>query len=250
MRIALLAFICCTLFSSCFTSLFIGTVQEDRRPQSVKSIQHAFTDSSGSLVINFNAKLSGRKSNEKVHIIIPVDTLIDLYNEGKAWQFQSSDTIQKQFGVQYFYMVGHQIVDSIKNGLTLDLSRNLLRSGFYDTTGMKVRNATVVMPGHKDDYPYKNKETLFYLSPFNFKRKRMVLLYVPDSSYRYVNKQSSRPGKFDYIAIGIEPSSRRSLYRYGLTPVALAADAVTLPFQLMGYFMNLFGKKDPKKKDK
>lgn len=208
------------LLSGCITSNTIQKAKLDRQPQKIRSVRNAYIAADHSLIVNFNGRLSGKERNVPLHMRVPVDALLSLYDKGPALQYSPSKTEREAYGITRIDRAG-QYGDSLVCGTVLSLEREVLQKGYYTDTSLMALPGKLILPGSKHDFKYR-----YHYEDLN--AQHIVLLYIPE-------KPIPHKYRTDYVVLNIEPSAQKRYSRYGFIPFTSIADAATAPFQAIGY---------------
>ncbi|QEC40644.1 hypothetical protein [Pseudobacter ginsenosidimutans] len=215
--------------TSCITSSVIKKAATDRKPQRIHQIRDAWTDTSGNIIVNFTAKLSGTKRNVPVHLVVPVNTLMRIYLKYNSVKGEFSPGEKLLYGVNRIHSIHYNTSDSLAYTPEIEYQQEKVLEGFY-APGPTDSNIThrFRLPIDPDEYRY---ETDWIMK----KQKRMLFLYQPAIPYQ------STYVPINNIAISVEPSHKRKYTRYLLTLVTIPADVATAPLQgiAAGYMMLL-----------
>jgi len=208
------AIICCLCMQSCITACVLDDIKDDRQPDRVRKIKSAGFDSTGTLLINFTAKLDGRLKARPYHIMVNIDTAYAYYGQpltAKGAVLRMKTHIN---GVTYNYD---------DNGITgpghtIEFKKDIIKNGFAPSNSF-ANNVTGIKlyKGHKA------------FAPANGAYAKHIVFVMRDTA-RWKALDSS-----NYVALTIEPSSKRKYARYAFVPLTAAADVVTSPLQLIGF---------------
>lgn len=221
MRI-LLPFLLAISFTSCITSSVVKKAKTDRKPQEVHEIREAYEDTSGNIIVNFTAKLSGAKRNVPVHMVIPVQTLMRIFLGYNSVEGKCSPGEQLLYGVNRIKPVFYKTADSLGYTPEIEHMQERVVEGFYHPIPSdRLVTDRFRLPVNPADYKYETGWT--------YKRQqRMLMLYQPAVPFQAPNVSIRN------ILISVEPSHEKKYARYLLTPLTVPADVATSPLQGIG----------------
>lgn len=211
-------------FSGCITSNTIEAARQNRRPQKVNAISGVYEDASGALIVNFTATLSPKQRRVPLHVRIPVDTLLSVFRKADTINYSVTVEEKKMYDINRMAVErGYRhLKEGYIEGINLEFDKAVLKSGYYPVGGLDTAAGRLSLPKFSHDFRYRaNGKPI--------KARHIVLLYLPALPDQ---KRLAR----GYMVINIEPSSRKKYTRYGLVPLALVADVLTSPFQLLGLY--------------
>lgn len=215
----------CPLFlSGCMTIMTTQVAQKQRQPQKVHQVKDAYTDSSGATIINFTARLSRKEKNVPLHVRIPLDTLLMIYDTAGKKIYDPSAAEKETYGIIHLHTPWR--ADSTGKSTILEFSRDILRPGFFQGEVADTIRGILSLPASKMNYPsYLGDKHSHDYTVYGNRSDHIVFFYVPAKAL---------PTK-DYIAISIERSAKRRYGLYALMPLSVGVDAVTLPLQVIWF---------------
>jgi hypothetical protein len=213
----------CPLFlSGCITVMTTKVAQVQRQPQKVHQIKDVYTDSSGATIINFTARLSRKEKDVPLHIRVPLDKLLMIYDTAGEKIYDPSPAEQETYGIIHVHTPWSP--DTTDKSTVLEFSRSVLQPGFYQGKVVDTVQGTLSLPASKTAYPYYLGDDHWHdYTVYGKRRDHIVFLYAPVKAL---------PGN-GLIAISIERSAKRRYGLYALMPLTVGVDAVTIPLQVI-----------------
>jgi hypothetical protein len=216
--------------TGCFTrSLVKSAVTRQYVSQKPQAVQDAYLHQ-GQLVINFTQQV-GYSRETNWHIAVPLDTLMRLHQrKGINHTILPKETARPLKAMSLYTVLDHTPeYKDFGNGVVAELHHSIVQKFFLPRPD-SIAAAKV--------YLLRNSP-LFIYSPFNPKplpddngkeddtppRQNMVFLYYPEKDI---------PGlPLTYIGFSIEFRMRAHLELLALLPLAVGADVVTAPIQIL-----------------
>ncbi|MBO9632654.1 MAG: hypothetical protein J7578_06005 [Chitinophagaceae bacterium] len=211
--------------TGCFSTTMLDKAARDRKPQKVYQIQDAWEDTASNIIVNFTAKLSGKKRNVPAYMIIPVNTLMRVYLGDNRTYYALSPGEKNLYGVNRIHPVLYKTADSLGKLAEIECLQEKVQEGHYAPRPSDIQVL------HRFRLPVKPHKLRYKMNWNYYKQKRILLLYQPDTPY----KDSAKI--IQTLLISVEPSHQRKYSRYLLTPLTVSADLVTIPFQFGMLFL-------------
>jgi hypothetical protein len=238
LRISICLVFISIVFSSCFTTELMQKASLDRKPEKITKVQNAYFDSSHQLVVNFKARFDGALTSSRYHIKVNVDTPIKKYLQTtRSLVYMPTENEKEQMHLNTVYHSYNQ--KEKKAGISVEYNKEALAKG-YQLSDNVVDNKPIEITATS----YKS---LFFLSKKKYEPEIMEERLNAKHSFLVLAADSSIKlnGKTKYVAINIEPSSKRRYTRYLLLPATSIADIATSPFQAVGILLERILSKIP-----
>ncbi|MGX5820619.1 hypothetical protein ACWKWU_20660 [Chitinophaga lutea] len=180
----------------------------DVRRQKARTIESAYTDSTGQLVVHFTAKLSGREKNAPMYIRLHADSLLQALGDTstlppplRPYRAQPSS---RTFGKSY------------EHGAIVYIADSIMQRGLRNVSGADTLRGAVGVPGPAAGLVPASNIALEYIA---------------------VN------GK--HLLIVVPAPNKTRWWRYAVAPFAFAGDIATFPVQLVIALIALSNDKIP-----
>jgi hypothetical protein len=213
-----LLIIFCPLFAGCFTISAINKAKLDKKPETADSVLTSYKENDGNITIIYS-----KPSNRHIYKISqPIDSIIIAYRNSHTLDLVNPNAGSVFKGVFFTENVNQQ--RGYQRVILFEKETPLT-----DTTGLAQAigyNRNLAKPLHEKFYiPIGQIDT----SDTAQRERRKSVSFVLNMDLR-----DSAAARKEMYLIVLQPQ-RRKYTRYLLLPATVALDAITLPFQVIGF---------------